>query len=332
MSNLNTGVGGGINFNGPIALSGEALSKKYILQTMDNYMSFMSDMLNLFKEDITAYSKATKNAATYESNQISKQATADLVSGFATGVSGVLTGGMALIGGGFDASKLGEADAAGKESSNFDDVHNSLNDAESEALKEAPPAANHGQAGVGPAGFARDPDTETNIRNLESGDKATYEEFRKNGKRGAGVGKAKEAIKNLVREKRVAGANSPAGKQAQRRIDSIKDRFKEKKKVADNNKQSIEGRVTHSSQKRMQYSQALQSLSQSASSFAKYGTTVGSGGQANAKKQSTYAQSNQQLNQQLLSSTQGQAKESAQKAQDLVQLERQIQANNITRG
>ncbi|MDN3504364.1 MAG: hypothetical protein P0S95_02160 [Rhabdochlamydiaceae bacterium] len=330
MSGTNLGEGSGISFNGPIELSGAALSKKYILQTMDNYMSFMSDMLNLFKEDISVYATATDSSAKYEKEQISQQAWSDLAGGICSGVSGVISLGTSIGIGISNRSNNASADLAKNESTNFDKTLNGLNSVENDELNTPP--RNLNGAAVGNEGAAPD-NVEEDIKKLENGDNDTFKEF---GEKGdpltkPGFNKASEAIKELVRQKRAA-PDEPARRVVQKRIDNIKERFKEKIKTAQNERQSYDSRTSANSQTGMMVSQTAQSLTQGVSSIIKWDTASRGDGQANAKAQSTYAQSNQQLNQQILNTTESTAQKASQHADDLVQLERQIQANNITRG
>ena len=351
MSNPNSGVGAGISFNGPVALSGLALSKQYILQTMDNYVKFMSGMLKLFGEDVHAYATATVNSANYESTTITKQAWGDLASGISSGMSGLITFGTMVHGSFADNKDLAIGDKAKSQSGNFDSTLDDLNSAENKAMR-TPPGSIPSQIAVGPSG---NPDTtvDTNIQRLENGNSTAYKAFGENGtktKRGGSTNPdqmsysdAESAVKELVRRSRTdvldaSGNVDPVATAAQQKLAekslaNIKDRFHEKKKVADNEKQSADGKVTNSTQKRTMVTQMVQNFSQAGSAAVKYYMANGKGtNQAIAKERSVYASSNQQLNQQMLSSTESTAQKAAQHAEDLVQLERQIQANNVTRG
>ena len=338
MSGPNSG-GGGINFNGPIQLSGLALSKKYILETMDNYVSFMSGMLSLFKEDVGVYATATQNSAKYESQTIKMQAWADLASGITSAVSAGVTGLVMMKGHSSDKLDIQKSDAAKSEMGNYDQVLDGVSGAESEALREPVAAVDEGEAGVGPSG-APGTTVEANIQKLESGRSRTYKAFGRDGTAAIGgssdemsFADAKVATKELVKRSRDP-ARTPAQRElAKKRLDNIKDRFREKSKIAQNDRQSADGLVTRNSQTRTQQTQVIQSTGQAISSSVKFGvSSVGDGSQASSKKQAVFAQSNQQLNQQILSSTEATAQKAAQNAQNLVDLERQIQANNITRG
>ncbi|MDN3504370.1 MAG: hypothetical protein P0S95_02190 [Rhabdochlamydiaceae bacterium] len=336
MSGLNSG--GGINFNGPIQLSGLALSKKYILETMDNYVSFMSDMLSLLKEDIGVYATATNNSAKFESETLKKQALGDLVGGISSGLSGAISMGFAAHGARSDKVDLQESDSAKSEMGNHDEVLDGLNHAESEAL-EAPPGAPAG-AGVGHGGAAPDDHVDANIRKLENGHSKTFKAFGKDGVNASGAhpdevsyDDAKASVKELVRRSRDPESTDEQKATAKKQIERIKESFKDKRKIAQNNHDSAERRVSNNVSKRNQHTQMINSFTQAAASGAKYQiAAVGDGSQAASKRNAVFAQSNQQINQQILSSTEATAQKAAQHAEDLVQLERQIQANNITRG
>ncbi|MDN3504367.1 MAG: hypothetical protein P0S95_02175 [Rhabdochlamydiaceae bacterium] len=327
------GTGGGISFNGPIELSGLALSKKYLLTSMDNYVKYMSNMLTLFSEDLTTYAKATQSSAGFEKTALDMQAWSEFTGGITSLGSAVAVGMMTMKGSSSDSSIREKSDGAKNEMDNHSKVLDGLCSTESEALQAPPPVAEG--AGVGSAGAAPSTDVESNIRKLENGNSSVYKRFGESGtdttssSDGMSYDDVKEATKELVRRSRDPESTSSDREYAKKRLENIKERFREHRKIAQNEREHWDGKATNNSNKRQQYTQMIQAISQAASAGGKVATTMH---QADARADATYASSSQQLNQQILSTTESTAQKAAQHAEDLIQLERQIQANNITRG
>lgn len=90
---------GGISFAGPLALSGLALSKEYLLKLMDNYMGYMIGMYSLMTENVEAYASAISTQAKSEKEQMLDQAWSDLAGGLSEGLGMICSAGTALAGG-----------------------------------------------------------------------------------------------------------------------------------------------------------------------------------------------------------------------------------------
>lgn len=327
----NNGVGAGISFNGPIQLSGLALSKKYLLETMDNYMQFMSGMLNLFGEDIEVFSTAARNQASGEKKFYDEASTQELVTGLSSGLTAGLTIGVSL-GVHYSGKKFSkQADDSGSRATNLesiqDELHTSMQD---------PTSTSSGGVRAGTAPQPSTSDVNEVIERLKNPTTANggadyYTKFEQHGTTSSDALQerqtAKEAFKELER-RRTQG--TPQEKmQAERDLNRIRDNFRDKIKYARIDKEFAGNKLNQHTARQQTIIPLLSQASQATTGVTKAQLVKE---QADAKVVSTYGQSNVQLNQQTLNSTDGAAQKAAKNAEDLVQLERQIQANNITRG
>ena len=311
-----------IGFGGPIQLSGYALSKQFLLKTMDNYIQFMSDQLNLFSENVQMYSVAIQNSADNEQAQIQQQANSEMVSGISSVLQAGFSIGLAYKMNSKNTSLSEEEGQLKTSEKNLDEVHDLLD------------AANEGGTGglearrrrlaTGP-GRRRIP--ERVISRLSS--RKSLDLLEEHGTGPAGKSRSyKEAIERLALKR--DRATTPAEREeCQGHIDKAIEAVRKRKKAVQQKLLINSQKKTANSTDTNSWQQMGQSVIQGLGGFVKYDLGQSQG---TAKNAAVYAQGNTQVNQSILSTTEKTAQDMKQHSEDLISLARQISQNNVSRG
>lgn len=338
MSGVNS-TGGGISFNGPIQLSGLALSKKYLLKTQDNYVQFMSDMLNLFKEDINVFQTATEANAENSKKELMSGAFGELTGGIVSCAAAFATVGMTMSDAKESQPDRDASSKLGKDADNLEEINSGLMETRRTTTLPEGADGDGDELQVGAEGEQRSPEEIVerlaNRGNIKVGDENISMKDLAEEKASGGdtkYKKVKDAVEAMQKKRmRLAneGGHDDEVANIDRQLDSLHAGFKDEIKYTRMEKDQRSNDANQKTTKSSAKIQLVNTLSQGASSVARAGGTMA---QAKYKEASTYAQSTSQMNQQVLSTTEGAAQKAAQHADDIVQLERQIQANNIARG